>query len=107
MFLKYKTAVENQLDRKIKRIKSNRGGEYNTIHLKEFCEKNDIAHEHSALNTPKHNDIAEWKNRTRKDMMNAMLVSYGLANNMWGEAVLSTCYILNRVPRKRLEKNPL
>ena len=28
MFLSYKTKVENQLDKKIKRIRSDRGGEY-------------------------------------------------------------------------------
>ena len=30
MFLKYKAEVENQLDRKIKRLRSDRGGEYDT-----------------------------------------------------------------------------
>ena len=36
------------------------------------------------------------------EMMNAMLLSSG----MWGEAILSACYILNRVPHKRLVKTP-
>ena len=39
-------------------------------------------------------------------MINVMLVSFGLAYNKWGESVLSACYILNRVPHKRLEKTP-
>lgn len=38
--------------------------------------------------------------------MNAMLLSSGLPNNMWGDALLSACYILNRVPHKRLDKTP-
>ena len=46
------------------------------------------------------------KNRTLKDMMNAMLVSHGLSDNMWGEAVLTTCFILNRVPHKKLDLTP-
>ena len=37
MFLSYKAKVENQLDRKIKRIRSDRGGEY--IPLNDYCEK--------------------------------------------------------------------
>ena len=36
MFLSYKTKVENQLDRKIKRIRYDRGGEY--ILLNDYCE---------------------------------------------------------------------
>lgn len=39
-------------------------------------------------------------------MMNSMLLSSGLSDNMWGEAVLSACYILNRVPHKKLDKTP-
>lgn len=47
MFLKYKKHVENQLDGKIKRLRSDRGGEYSTTFLKVFCEKNGIIHETS------------------------------------------------------------
>ncbi|TYJ97996.1 ty1-copia retrotransposon protein [Cucumis melo var. makuwa] len=46
------------------------------------------------------------KNRTLKEMMNAMLLSSGLSNNMWGEAVLSAYFVLNRIPHKRLDKTP-
>ncbi|CAH9139832.1 unnamed protein product [Cuscuta epithymum] len=106
MFMKYKAEVENQLDRKIKRLRSDRGGEYNTNFLKEFCEKHGIIHESSAPYTPQQNGVAERKNRTLKDMMNSMLLSAGLSDNLWGEAVLSACYILNKVPHKRIEKTP-
>ncbi|KAL0352264.1 UNVERIFIED_CONTAM: Retrovirus-related Pol polyprotein from transposon TNT 1-94 [Sesamum calycinum] len=41
MFLKYKAEVENQLDKKIKRLRYDRGGEYGTNFLKEFCENNE------------------------------------------------------------------
>ncbi|KAL0313642.1 UNVERIFIED_CONTAM: Retrovirus-related Pol polyprotein from transposon TNT 1-94 [Sesamum radiatum] len=106
MFLKYKCEVENQLDKKIKRLRTDRGGEYCTNFLKDFCEKNGIIHETSAPYTPQQNGIAERKNRTLKEMMNAMLLSSGMPDNMWGEAVLSACYILNRVPHKKLDKTP-
>ncbi|CAM8920306.1 unnamed protein product [Rhodiola kirilowii] len=39
-------------------------------------------------------------------MMNAMLLSSGLPQGMWGEAVLSTNYILNRIPCKKKKKSP-
>ncbi|CAN1732006.1 Copia protein [Linum perenne] len=39
-------------------------------------------------------------------MMNAMLLSSGLPNEMWGEAILSATKILNRVPHKALNKTP-
>ena len=43
MFLSYKAEVENQLDKKIKRIRSDIGGEY--IPLNDYYEKEGIIHE--------------------------------------------------------------
>ncbi|KAA0058501.1 ty1-copia retrotransposon protein [Cucumis melo var. makuwa] len=106
MFLKFKAESENQLGKRIKRLRSDRGGEYSDKTLKEFCESNGIIHEFTAPYSPQQNGIAERKNRTLKEMMNAMLLSSGLSDNMWGEAVLSACFILNRIPHKRLDKIP-
>ena len=106
MFLKYKAEVENQLDKKIKRVRSDRGGEYSPDTLKAFCEQLGIVHETTAPYSPEQNGIAERKNRTLKNMMNSMLISSGLPNNMWGEAILSACHVLNRVPHKKLDKTP-
>jgi len=39
MFLKYKVEVGNQLDRTIKRLRSDMGGEYGTNFLTIFCGK--------------------------------------------------------------------
>ncbi|KAL2453214.1 Pol polyprotein [Abeliophyllum distichum] len=39
-------------------------------------------------------------------MMNAMLLSSGLPQNMWEEDVLSANYLLNKVPRKKEDKSP-
>jgi len=83
IFLKYKVEVENQLDQKIKRLKSDRGGEYDTNSLTFFCEKNGIIHETTTPHTPQENGITERKNHTLKEMMNAMLINSGLPDNMW------------------------
>ena len=42
VFYTYKAEVENQLNRNIKRIRSDRGGEYISNTWKEFYEKNGI-----------------------------------------------------------------
>ncbi|KAL4034931.1 hypothetical protein IC575_003604 [Cucumis melo] len=38
--------------------------------------------------------------------MNVMLLSSGLSDNMCGEAVLSACFVLDRLIHKRLDKTP-
>lgn len=50
MFLFYKTKVENQLNRKIKRVKSNRWGEY--VIINDFCEHEKIIHEFTPHYSP-------------------------------------------------------
>ena len=106
MFIKYKSEVENQKNKMIKRLRTDRGGEYESNPFKEFCEENGIIHEVTPPYSPESNGTAEKKNRTLKEMMNAMLVSSGLSSNMWGEAILSACHIQNKPPHKKIGKTP-
>ena len=39
-------------------------------------------------------------------MIKAMLLNTGLHSNLWGEAILSACYILNRVSYSKFNKSP-
>lgn len=39
-------------------------------------------------------------------MVNSMLDTSRLPSNMWGEALLSACYILNKIPFKKVDKTP-
>lgn len=39
-------------------------------------------------------------------MMSALLLSFGLSQNMWGEVVLTSNYILNKVPQKMEGNTP-
>src|SRR3954464_12252366 len=104
-FALYKIEVEDQLNRKIKMLRSDRGGE-GVAPFGEFCAQHGIVHQVTALYSPQSNGVAERKNRTLKEMMNSMLISSGLSQNMWGEAILSSNYLLNKIPRKKEEKTP-
>ncbi|GKA04855.1 retrotransposon protein, putative, ty1-copia subclass [Tanacetum coccineum] len=86
-FVLYKTEVENQLGQKIKVVRSDRGVS-------------------TAPYSPQQNGIAERKNRTLKEMVTAMLISSGMSQDMWGEAILTATYLLNKIPRKDKEETP-
>ncbi|GJZ38330.1 retrotransposon protein, putative, ty1-copia subclass [Tanacetum coccineum] len=77
----YKTKVENQLGRKIKVVRSDRGGEYVSLFAK-LCAKHGIRHEFTAPYSPQQNSIAKRKNRTLKEMVNAMLINSGLSEDI-------------------------
>jgi hypothetical protein len=102
----YKVEVENHLKRKIKRLLSDRGGEYFSNDFSEFCAEHDIIHERTPPYSPQSNGIAERKNRTLTDLVNAMLDTAGLSKEWWGEAILTACHVLNRVPMKNKEVTP-
>ena len=104
-FKQYKIEIENQLNKKIKMIRSDRGGEYE-FPFQEICLENGIIHQMTSPYTPQQNGVAERKNRTLKEMMNALLLSSGLRQNLWGEAVLTATQILNRVPYSKTQIIP-
>ena len=104
-FVFYKNEVENQLNKKIKALRSDRGGEYDSSFV-DVCAQHGIIHETTKPYSPQSNGVAERKNRSLKEMMNAMLISSSLPQNMWGEAILSGNYLLNKVPEKKANKTP-
>ncbi|GKC57790.1 retrovirus-related pol polyprotein from transposon TNT 1-94 [Tanacetum coccineum] len=64
-FVVYKTEAENQFGRKIKVVRSDRGGEY-VSPFADLCAKHEIRHEFTIPYSPQQNGIAERKNRTWK-----------------------------------------
>ncbi|GKC60616.1 zinc finger, CCHC-type containing protein [Tanacetum coccineum] len=94
----YKTEVELQQNDLIKTLRTNIGGEY---YDPVFFQSVGITHETTAPYTPQQNGVAERKNRALKEMVNSMLSYSGLSKGLWGEAMLTACNLLNRVPNKR------
>jgi hypothetical protein len=102
----YKAEVENQLERKIKRLRSDRGGEYFSSEFSEFCVEHNIIHEKTSPYSPQSNGIDEKNNRTLTELVNVMLDTAGLSKEWWGETILTACHILNRVSTKNKEITP-
>ncbi|KAJ9536248.1 hypothetical protein OSB04_un000581 [Centaurea solstitialis] len=102
----YKAEVENQKEKRIKILRSDRGGEYFNHEFDTFCEENGIKHERTSPFTPQQNGLAERKNRTLVEMVNCMLNQSGLPTNLWGEALLTACYIHNRITSRVIPTSP-
>jgi transposase InsO family protein len=78
-FKVYRAEVENQLEKKIKRLRSDRGGEYFSNKFSEFCAVYEIIHERTSPYSPQSNGIAEGKNHTLTDLVNTILELAGLS----------------------------
>src|SRR3954471_3385560 len=103
-FQKFKVKAEKQSGQKIKILRTDGGGEYNSTEFQKFCDDNGIEHEVTAPYTPQHNGLAERRNRTLLDMTRSMLKEKKLPHNLWGEAVATAAYVLNKCPTKRLKE---
>ncbi|GKA48688.1 putative ribonuclease H-like domain-containing protein [Tanacetum coccineum] len=91
------TEIENQLDHKVKVIRSDNGTEFKNSIMNQFCEMKGIKREFSVARTPQQNGVAERKNRTLIEAARTMLVDSKLPTTFWAEAVNTACYVLNRV----------
>ncbi|PNX58084.1 retrovirus-related Pol polyprotein from transposon TNT 1-94 [Trifolium pratense] len=95
--------VERQSGHMIKVLRTDGGGEYVSKEFDTLCERDGIIHEVVPSYTPQQNGVVERKNRTIMNMVRSMLKGKHLPKELWGEAVSTATYILNRCPTKKLE----
>jgi len=63
-FERWEVMVENEMGLRIKKLRSDNGGEYEDIGFKKFCYKSGIKLERIVPGTPHQNGIAEHMNKT-------------------------------------------
>ena len=77
-------------------------GEQRTRPFAKFLEQCGIVPQYTMLGTPTMNGVAERQNRTLKEMVRSMISHSTLPESLWGEALKTAAYILNRVPTKAI-----
>jgi transposase InsO family protein len=108
VFRKFQKIVERQSDCLIKKLRSDKGGEYNSKEFEKFCEDVDLERQLTVGYTPEQNDIAERKNRIIVEMTRMMMNEKGLPLTFWAEATYTVVYLLNRCLTKMVEnKTPI
>ncbi|GJX01670.1 putative ribonuclease H-like domain-containing protein [Tanacetum coccineum] len=91
------TQIENQVNLKVKIIRSDNGTEFKNKVMLEFCGNKGIKQEYSSARTPQQNGVAERMNRTFIEAARTMLADLLLPTTFWAKAVNTACYIFNRV----------
>lgn len=95
--------VHTQYQTNIQVFRSDNGKEYFNILLSDFFLANGVVHQSSCVNTPQQNGIAERKNRHLLEVARALLFANKVPKYLWGEAVLTASYLINRMPSKVLD----
>ncbi|KAE8696421.1 GDSL esterase/lipase APG [Hibiscus syriacus] len=108
IFLKWKNMIENQTGRKIKRLRTDNGGEYKSDSFFDVCHEYGIVRHFTVRHTPQQNEVAERMNRTLLEKVRCMLSNVGLGKAFWAEAVTYVGHLINRLPSSAIGgKTPL
>ena len=97
-FKRFKAAVENETNLKIKCLKSDNGGEYNKTEFIDYCAEHGIRMLKTVPDTPQQNGVAERMNRTLNERAKSMRLHAGLPKMFWADAVNTAAYLINRGP---------
>ncbi|KAJ9545765.1 hypothetical protein OSB04_025472 [Centaurea solstitialis] len=105
-FREFQNEVQNQLGRKIKFLRSDRGGEYLSDEFDNHLMECGIVSQLTPPYTPQMNGVSERRNRTLLHMVRSMMYHSTLPMSFWGHAFETAAHILNRAPTKSVEKTP-
>jgi transposase InsO family protein len=106
-FKVYKALVENQIDMKIKTLRSDNGREFMSKKFDDFLRECGIQRQTSAPYTPQQNGVVERANRTIMECARSMILAQGLDLEFWAEAVNTVVYIKNRCATTALDSKTL
>jgi transposase InsO family protein len=115
MFKIYKAEIELKQEKKIKIVRSDRGGEFYGRYgeagqipgpFAKFLQECGVDAQYTIPGEPEQNGVAERRNRTLMDMVRSMMSNTSLPTFLWGDALKTAAYILNRVPSRSVPKTP-
>ncbi|CAI7770296.1 unnamed protein product [Closterium sp. NIES-53] len=92
--------VEKQAECVVKRIRTDRGGEFLGAEMTAWLKKQGIQRELTTAYSPQSNGVAERANRTILETARALLIESGVGNSMWPHAVRHATVARNRVLTK-------
>ncbi|KAK9184519.1 hypothetical protein WN943_024869 [Citrus x changshan-huyou] len=97
-FKNWKTLIETQTNRKVRRLRTDNGLEFCNKDFDDFYTKHGMVRHKTVRHTPQQNGLAQRMNRTLIDKVRCMLIHSKLPMSLWAEALDTACYIVNRSP---------
>ena len=92
-FKEFQSEVENHRKKKIKFLRSDRGGKYLSYEFGLHLKQCGIVLQLTPPRTPQRNDVSERRNRTLLDMVRSMISLTDLPLSFWGYALETAEFI--------------
>ena len=105
-FKEFQSEVENHHNKKIKFLRSDRGGAYLSYEFGLHLKQCGIVSQLMPPGTPQRNGVSERRNRTLLDMVRSMMSLTDLPLPFWRYALEMAAYTLNRASSKSIETTP-
>jgi hypothetical protein len=102
-FKKIVARAENESGGKLKALRTDRGGEFNSNLFSVFCSEGGVKHYTTTPYTPQQNGVVERRNQSVIEMARCLLKAMKVPSVFWGEAVRIAVYLLNRSSTKALD----
>jgi transposase InsO family protein len=88
--------MENHIEKRIKVLRMDNGGELCGNEFEELCKMCGIVRKKTTPFTPQQNGVAERMNMMVMEKSRSMLSGVELEHELWAEAVGNACYLVNR-----------
>lgn len=105
-FQTFKERCENTLGRKIKRIRTDNGTEFNNKQFDELIRRDGIEHQKTVPYNPESNGKVKRGNRVLLERARTTLYESELPLSFWAEAIAYVTHTANLTPRKNMVKTP-
>ena len=84
-------------------LRTDRGGEFTARAFMEYCADQGIQRHLTAPYMPQQNGVVERRNQTVLGMARSMMKGMQVPGWLWGEAVSTAVFVLNRSPTRSVE----
>jgi hypothetical protein len=107
-FKDFHKGIQTQYSTVVKVLRSDNVTEYTNMAFGEYLSSQGIQHQTTCPYTPEQNEVAERKNRHLLEVIRSMMMSMNVPKYLWGQAVLTATYLINRIPSRVLDwKSPI
>ena len=98
IFQTFHKMIQNQFQTNIQVFKTDNARDFFNSILGSYLQSHGIVHQGSCVDTPQQIGVAEHENRHLLEVAWSLLFISHVSTNLWGEAILSATYLINRIP---------
>ena len=98
IFQKFYAEIQTQFNISICVLRNDNVKEYFSAPFTSFMSQHGILYQSSCAHTPQQNGVDERKNRHLVETARTLLLHSNVPFRFWGDAILTACYLINRMP---------